>query len=65
VCSATQYQLLGLVLGLAVYNRVLLDFPLPMAAYKKVSERAAALGEALTALGDTATIATKAACSSS
>lgn len=33
---AGTYLLLGLVLGLAVYNRVLLDFPLPLAAYKKV-----------------------------
>ncbi len=39
VCAPHQYQLLGLVLGLAVYNRVLLDFPLPMAAYKKVRRR--------------------------
>ena len=31
-----QYLLLGLVLGLAVYNRVLLDFPLPLALYKKL-----------------------------
>lgn len=27
-------MLLGLVLGLAIYNRVLLDFPLPIALYK-------------------------------
>ncbi len=39
ICAAHQYQLLGLVLGLAVYNRVLLDFALPMAAYKKVRRR--------------------------
>jgi hypothetical protein len=31
-----QYMLLGLILGLAVYNRVLLDFPLPLALYKKL-----------------------------
>lgn len=31
-----QYLLLGLILGLAVYNRVLLDFPLPLALYKKL-----------------------------
>ena len=31
-----QYLLLGLLLGLAVYNRVLLDFPLPLALYKKL-----------------------------
>jgi ubiquitin-protein ligase E3 A len=29
-------MLLGLVLGLAIYNRVLLDFPLPLALYKKL-----------------------------
>jgi hypothetical protein len=29
-------MLLGLILGLAVYNRVLLDFPLPLALYKKL-----------------------------
>lgn len=34
--SDLQYLLLGLVLGLAVYNRVLLDFPLPLALYKKL-----------------------------
>eukprot|EP00955_Chlamydomonas_euryale_P028873 304162-Chlamydomonas_euryale.AAC.1 len=34
--EADQYLLLGLVLGLAVYNRVLLDFPLPLALYKKL-----------------------------
>ncbi|GFH28832.1 ubiquitin-protein ligase E3 A, partial [Haematococcus lacustris] len=31
-----RYLLLGLVLGLAVYNRVLLDFALPLVAYKKL-----------------------------
>lgn len=31
-----QFMLLGLVLGLAIYNRVLLDFPLPLALYKKL-----------------------------
>ena len=31
-----QFLLLGLILGLAVYNRVLLDFPLPLALYKKL-----------------------------
>ncbi|GAX82001.1 hypothetical protein CEUSTIGMA_g9429.t1 [Chlamydomonas eustigma] len=31
-----QYMLLGLILGLAVYNRVLLDFPLPLPLYKKL-----------------------------
>ena len=31
-----QFMLLGLVLGLAIYNRVLLDFPLPLALYSKL-----------------------------
>jgi hypothetical protein len=31
-----QFMLLGLVLGLAIYNRVLLDFPLPLALYAKL-----------------------------
>ena len=31
-----QFLLLGLILGLAVYNHVLLDFPLPLALYKKL-----------------------------
>ncbi len=35
-------MLVGLVLGLAIYNSVLLDFPLPIALYKKL------LGQALT-----------------
>lgn len=29
-------MLMGLVLGLAIYNRVLLDFPLPLPLYKKL-----------------------------
>lgn len=29
-------MLVGLVLGLAVYNAVLLDFPLPIALYRKL-----------------------------
>ena len=29
-------MLVGLVLGLAIYNSVLLDFPLPIALYKKL-----------------------------
>ena len=29
-------MLIGLVLGLAVYNAVLLDFPLPIALYRKL-----------------------------
>ena len=33
-------MLLGLVLGLAIYNRVLLDFPLPLALYKKLLQQA-------------------------
>lgn len=31
-----EFFLIGLVLGLAVYNGVLLDFPLPMVLYKKL-----------------------------
>ena len=31
--SLTDYRLLGVVLGLAIYNNVLLDFPLPIALY--------------------------------
>jgi hypothetical protein len=30
---------LGLILGLAVYNRVLLDFPMPLVVYKKVNTK--------------------------
>lgn len=30
------FMLMGLVLGLAVYNGVLLDFPLPLALYRKL-----------------------------
>ena len=29
-------MLIGLVLGLAIYNAVILDFPLPLALYKKL-----------------------------
>lgn len=36
-------MLLGLVLGLAIYNRVLLDFPLPLALYKKLLQQVIAL----------------------
>jgi hypothetical protein len=36
-------MLLGLVLGLAIYNRVLLDFPLPLALYKKLLQQVGAL----------------------
>lgn len=38
----TEFMLLGLVAGLAIYNAVLLDFPLPLAMYKKL------LGQELT-----------------
>jgi ubiquitin-protein ligase E3 A len=31
-----EFMLLGLVLGLAIYNGVLLDFPLPLALYRKI-----------------------------
>ncbi len=31
-----EFMLVGLVLGLAIYNGVLLDFPLPLALYKKI-----------------------------
>jgi hypothetical protein len=31
-----EFLLLGLVLGLAIYNGVLLDFPLPLALYRKI-----------------------------
>ena len=34
--SLTDYRLLGVVLGLAIYNNVLLDFPLPIALYRKI-----------------------------
>lgn len=30
------FLLMGIVLGLAVYNSVLLDFPLPLALYRKL-----------------------------
>jgi HECT-domain (ubiquitin-transferase) len=32
----SEFLLMGLVLGLAVYNSVLLDFPLPLALYRKL-----------------------------
>ncbi|KIY99241.1 ubiquitin-protein ligase E3 A [Monoraphidium neglectum] len=38
-----QFMLLGLVLGLAIYNRVLLDFPLPLALYKKLLQQSVGL----------------------
>ena len=31
-----EFMLIGLVLSLAIYNAVLLDFPLPLALYKKL-----------------------------
>lgn len=31
-----EFMLIGLVLGLAIYNAVLLDFPLPQALYRKL-----------------------------
>ncbi len=31
-----EFMLVGLVLGLAVYNAVLLDFPLPITLYRKL-----------------------------
>ena len=31
-----EFMLIGLVLGLAIYNAVILDFPLPLALYKKL-----------------------------
>lgn len=31
-----EFMLIGLVLGLAIYNSVLLDFPLPIALYRKL-----------------------------
>lgn len=34
--SLTDFRLLGVVLGLAIYNNVLLDFPLPIALYRKI-----------------------------
>ena len=36
-------MLIGLVLGLAVYNAVLLDFPLPIALYRKLLGQPTAL----------------------
>ena len=31
-----EFLLMGLVLGLAIYNAVLLDFPLPLVLYRKL-----------------------------
>lgn len=36
-------MLIGLVLGLAIYNAVLLDFPLPIALYRKLLGQATGL----------------------
>lgn len=38
-----EFMLIGLVLGLAVYNAVLLDFPLPIALYRKLLGQPTAL----------------------
>ena len=38
-----EFMLVGLVLGLAVYNAVLLDFPLPIALYRKLLGQPTAL----------------------
>ena len=53
-------MLVGLVLGLAIYNAVLLDFPLPLALYRKLigqsctlrdlQDMEPTLGKSLTAL---------------
>ncbi len=55
-------MLVGLVLGLAIYNAVLLDFPLPAALYRKLlgqapglrdlAEMSPTLGRSLRALLD-------------
>ncbi len=34
--AEAEFLLLGLVLGLAIYNGVLLDFPLPLSLYRKI-----------------------------
>jgi hypothetical protein len=36
--ALTDFRLLGVVLGLAIYNNVLLDFPLPIALYRKICQ---------------------------
>ena len=38
VQAMTDFRLLGVVLGLAIYNTVLLDFPLPIALYRKICD---------------------------
>jgi hypothetical protein len=38
-----EFMLIGLVLGLAIYNGVLLDFPLPIALYRKLLGQQAGL----------------------
>lgn len=30
------FELIGILMGLAIYNNIILDLPLPMAAYKKL-----------------------------
>ena len=57
-----EFMLIGLVLGLAIYNAVLLDFPLPAALYRKLlgqapglrdlAEMSPTLGKSLQALLD-------------
>lgn len=34
--SRSQFYLVGVVVGLAIYNSTILDLPLPLAAYKKL-----------------------------
>ena len=41
--AMTDFRLLGVVLGLAIYNTVLLDFPLPIALYRKICKHAVGL----------------------
>ena len=38
-----EFMLVGLVLGLAIYNAVLLDFPLPLVLYRKLLGQASSL----------------------
>jgi hypothetical protein len=34
--TTIKYQLIGTLMGLAMYNGILLDLPLPIATYKKL-----------------------------
>lgn len=43
--AMTDFRLLGVVLGLAIYNTVLLDFPLPIALYRKICNQKVGLGD--------------------